>query len=452
MGEVDLLQVSAAGGALAPTQASGSLSVLPPAVLFDAARRAGADLKLVLRQPVSGSVAVVVFRAGTPTMVFLPGDGRSLGELLLAAGDIDMTTLDALVQGRVQASASLENLLHERPKVPAARVRQLLDFQARARLLEVLAWREGFFELQNYSGGGETAFNLELPSLDALLVRARAREVDLPGLLLALPAPPELTLVRRKRGGPKAADSLGLAVMDALGEPRLIPQVVARLLVDDDLVIGAVSRLAAARAVTLHPRAALARAADEGGSFDPRLASVVREVLARTRSGAPAAGQATLTAVVVSANAADGVRFVERLAGGAGGSTVDEAPAAPTGMAAKAVSVGDGVRLSLLAIRPEALSRGALEGILSRFDALLLLRRGEEPAELDRLHYLRSVARGGSLHEPLTVGIDLGARLRDWREFPDAVVGLLDWEERRAEWLVERLVEALLAATTVRFA
>jgi hypothetical protein len=111
------------------------------------------------------------------------------------------------------------------------------------------------------------------------------------------------------------------------------------------------------------------------------------------------------------------------------------------------LELGDGVHLCLLAIRPEALSRGALEGILSRFDALVLLRATGDPTELERLQQLRSVARGGADREPLTVGVDLGAPLRDWQEFPDSVLGLTGWEERSPAWLVERLVDALLAAT-----
>jgi len=51
------------------------------------------------------------------------------------------------------------------------------------RLLELLTWREGFFELQDYRGGGETAFHLDLPGLDALGYRAEARARSLPALL-----------------------------------------------------------------------------------------------------------------------------------------------------------------------------------------------------------------------------------------------------------------------------
>ena len=445
--EVDLLQVSAAQPVLASTRASGSLAVLSPAVLFQAAQQRSGDLRLTMRQPSSGGVAVVVFRGGLPTMVFLPGDGRSLGELMLAAGDIDVATLDGLVNDRSQSAASLEQLLQARSCVPAERVQRLLDFQARARLLDVLAWHEGFFELQDYVGGGETAFRLDLPGLDALAYRAQARAETLPRLLARLPASPANTVIRRRRGGVKPLDQLGMDILAAIEEPLLLPQIVARLLVDDDLVVDGVLRLAEGKVLAMQPRVALAPPLEAGARPDPRLAAVVREVLARTRGLAATPAAASLSVVVVAATAADGVRFVTRLGAGDGTRAAGVEPAASTGLASRMLELGDGVHLCLLAIRPEALSRGALEGILARFDALVLVRTTGDAAELDRLQQLRSVAHAGAGHEPLTVGVDLGATLRDWQNFPDAVLGLTGWEERSPAWLVERLVDALLAAT-----
>jgi len=442
--EVDLLQVGAAPRTLASTRATGSLAVLPPVVLFQAAQRTGGDLRLVVRAPAASGVAVVVFRGGQPTMVFLPGDGRSLGELMLATGDIDIATLDALVEGRARTAAGLEELLLERTKVPVERIRRLLDFQGRQRLLEVLSWREGFFELQDYRGGGETAFHLELPGTDSLAYRAEARSRALPGLLERLPATPANTLVRRRRGGEKPQDQLGREIVTHLDEPLLLGQLVARMLVDDDLLIDRVLRLAEAKTVALQPRAALAALPGRAPGPDPRLAAVLREAVARTRGQAAAAGTVTLSVVVIAA-AADGARFVVRLG------AADGAAGASTGVASRMVDLGDGARVCLLAIRPEALSRGALEGVLARLDALVLLRCSSDAAELERLQQLRAVVRAGSGERALlTVGIDLGSALRDWGEYPDAVLGLSDWDARPAGWLVERLVEALLAATAAR--
>ena len=423
--------------------------MLPPAVLFQSALGTNGDLRLVMRQPASGSVAVVVFRGGMPTMVFLPGDGRSLGDLMLGAGDIDVATLDALVQGRATASPSLERLLQEHTAVPAARVQRLLDFQARQRLLELLTWREGFFELQDYRGGGETAFHLDLPGLDALAYRAEARARALPALLDRLPAAPGNTLVRRRRGGTKPQDAIACDVHALLEEPLLVPQIVARLLLDDDLVIGALARLADAKSVVLQPRVALAPPLQTGTGFDPRLAGVVRDVLQRTRGSAPPHAAESLTAVIL-AGSPDAAGFVQRLAASEGGRAAQADPGASTGLTSRTLDLGDGVRLSLLAIQPQNLSRGALEGILSRFDALVLLRCSAEAAELERLQHLRAVVRAVCDREPLTVGVDLDSSLRVWTEFPDAVLGLPGWQERPAPWLVERLVDAVLAATAAR--
>lgn len=451
MSEVDLLNVSAAGRMLASTRASGSLAVLPPAVLLQAAQRTGGDLRLVMRQPESGAVAVAVLRAGQPTMVFLPGDGRSLGELMLAAGDIDVGVLDMLVEGRSTTAASLEELLLARTSVPVGRIRRLLDYQGRQRLLEVLAWREGFFELQDYRGGGETAFHLELPGLEALAYRADARAKSLPGLLARLPATPANTLVRKRRGGEKPQDQLACEIVAALDEPLLLTQLMARMLVDDDLLIERALRLGEAKTLVLQARVSLAPPPRVGPALDPRLAAVVRQVLARSRGEAATPAAVSLSAVVVAA-AAEGVRFVTRLASPAGEGELSSGPGGSTGLASRTLELGDGARLCLLAIRPEALSRGALEGILSRVDALVLLRSTDEPAELTRLQQFRTVVRAGAGHEPLTIGVDLGRSLREWGEFPDAVLGLTDWEERPGGWLTERLVDALLAATAARSA
>jgi hypothetical protein len=431
-------------------RATGSLSVLPPAVLFRAAQRASTDLRLVMRQPSSGGVTVVVFRHGDPTMVFAPGDGRSLGELLLAAGAVDVATLDDLVQGRVHAAASLERLILQKTNVPLERVRQFLDFQARARLLEVLAWQDGFFDLQEYSGGGETAFRLELPSLDALMLRAQSRAQRLPGLLSALPAAPTNAVVRRRRGGAAPVDQVERDVLAALSEPLLITQIVARLLVDDDLILEAIVRLVDAKSVVVRPRLELAPSPHPDGRNDPRLGVVLREIVGRTRGPVPAGAVATLTVVVMSASAGDAARFGERLDGDPGEAAQTESAGGRTGLARRVLTFGDDARLCVLAIRPEALSRGALEGVLSRIDALVLLRAGDDPAELDRLQHLRAVARAGAGREPLTLGIELGGSFRSWGDYPEAMLGLGAWEQRPSTWLAERLVEGLRAGLNAR--
>jgi len=424
--------------------------VLSPAVLLRAAQHTSGDLRLVMRQPATGGVAVVVFRHGEPTMVFMPGDGRSLGELLLAAGTVDIPTLDGLIRGRVQGAASLERLLQEKTTLPSGQVQSALDFQARARLLDVLAWEEGFFDLQEYPGGGETAFSLELPSLDALAFRCLSRAQSLPGLLERLPAAAANVVVRRRRGGSRPADQVARDVLDALAEPLLITQLVARLLVDDDLVIDAVLRLVDCKSVVVRPRVELAPAPGPEGRGDPRLGVILREVVARVRGAAPPSAVATLTVVVVAASASDAVRFVARLDGDVAEAADAEDGADRTSLARRILTFGKDASLCLLAIRPEALSRGALEGLLSRFDALILLRTGDDSAELDRLQHLRAVARAGAGREPLTLGVELGRAFRVWSTYPDAMLGLGDWAQRPAGWLTERVIEGLLAATSAR--
>ncbi len=439
-------RLSAPHVALAAIRASGSLAVLPPPILFQAVQATGADVRLVMRQPASGAVAVVVFHAGRPTMVFMPGDRRSLGELMLAAGDIEAAALDALVRGRAETQAGLEKLLVDRLAMPHGRVQRLLDFQARARLLDVLPWREGFFELQEYCGGGETAFELDVAGLDALAFRAQARSRALPALLAALPAAPENTLVRRRRGGALPEDAVARDVHAVLETPLLVPQLVARLLLDDDLVLGALARLAAAKAVVMQPRVALAPAPAAGP--DPRLAAVAGETIARLRGAAPAGGGESLTAVAISGGG-EALRFLSRL-GAAEGGGGEEPEAAATGLLRRVLDLGDGFRLVILAIRPQMLSRGALEGILARFDALVLVRGSASEEENGCLQHALALVRATGGREPLAVGVELGAVLRGWQELPDAILGLPEWEQRPGPWLVERLLDAMLAATAAR--
>ncbi len=403
-----------------------------------------------MRQPASGGVAVVVVRNGAPTMVFMPGDGRSLGELMLAAGTVDLMTLEGLVQGRVQGEASLEHLLQEKTSLPSEQVRGFLDFQARARLLDVLAWRDGFFDLQEYPGGGETAFSLEVPGLDALELRAQARAGRLPGLLARLPAAPANVVVRHRRGGSRPGDQVARDVLDALAQPLLITQLIARLLVDDDIVIDAVLRLLDGKAIVARPRVELAPPPRADGPADPRLGVILREVVGRTRNAVPPNAVATMTVVVMSAAPGDAVRFVSRLGGDDQEVSDADNGTGRTGLARRILEFGSDARLCLLAIRPEALSRGALEGVLARYDALILLRTGEQQEELERLQHLREVARAGAGHDPLTLGIELGAAFRVWGDYPEAMLGLGDWEAQSATWLAERVVEGLLAAVNSR--
>lgn len=435
----------------ATNRASGSLAVLPPHALFEAVHRSKGSLRLVMRDPTSGGLVVIVFRDGDPAMVFSPGDGRSVGELLLAAGIIDRTMLANLVEDRTQGPSPLERLVLDRTTLTQSEVQRFLDYQARMRLLDALVWREGFFELEGYTGGGEAEFRLDLPNLTPLVVRAEARAAALPRLLGRLPAPPAHTMVRRRRGGARPKESLPASIFDAVEEPLLLPQLVARLLVDDDLVIQSVLDLVGDKVLALQPRVELAAAGVPESGSDPRCAALVREVLEMTRGPAAAEHVEAMWVVVVAASPDDAARFVTRLGGEPGVVMVTDATGSSTGLASRTVRVGDDHRLCLLAVRPDVLSRGAMEGMLARCDAVAFVRVGGGPDELDRLQGLRRIAQGpGFGWQPLTVGVDLGAPLRDWGEFPDAVLGIPDWDSRSAGWLVEKLLETVRAAASGR--
>jgi hypothetical protein len=435
----------------AANRASGSLAVLPPVALFEAVHRSKGDVRLVMRHPTSGGLVVVVFRRGDPAMVFSPGDGRSVGELLLAAGVIDRSTLTTLVEERTQGPSPLERLVLEKTTLTRSEVQRFLDYQARMRLLDALLWREGFFELEGYTGGGEADFRLDLPNLTALAVRAEARYAALPRLFERLPASPAHTIVRRRRGGAAPSAALPASIFAALQEPLLVPQLVARLLIDDDLVIQAVLDLVAGKVLALAPRVELATADGPEVGSDPRCAALVRDVLERTRGAAAAERVEALWVVVVAASAEDAARFVTRLGGEPGVVMVTDAAGADTGLASRTLRLGEEHRLCLLAVRPEVLSRGAMEGMLARCDAVAFVRVGDDAGELDRLQRLRRLAQGpGFGWQPLSLGVDLGAPLRAWGDFPDAVLGIPDWESRTAAWLVEKLLESLQAAVSCR--
>jgi len=277
-------------GAPKEQRVTGSLALLPPLPLLEAAERNGQDCRLTMRDPSGGNLLIVLFREGRPTMVFSPGDGRSLGELLLDAGVIDRTVLTELLQSRAVARGPLERLLRQRTGLGDEELQRFFDFQARARLLEALAWRAGSFELERYTGDDESEFRLQLPSFAALAMRAQARAAALAQLRPELPAPPEHLVVRRQAAAVTPEGEIEAAVLAALTQPRLFPQLVARLLVDDDLVLQAVVRLSHAGGVALQARAAAVLGASEApggaGSFSGELLKGVVRRLQGNATGA----------------------------------------------------------------------------------------------------------------------------------------------------------------------
>ncbi len=429
-------------------RASGSLGVMAPLSLLQAARTARGNLRLVLRNTAQGSVVVVVFRDGEARMVFSPGDRRSVGELLLAAGLLDRATVDRLVRERMGASPSLQRFLVEKTSLRFVDVQRFLDFQARQRLLDALAWEEGYFQIEEYHEGEELDFTLALPSFESLAVRATARREQLPSLLAALPAAPAQTLVRRRRGAARPLDAWEREVFAALDQPLLVPQLVARLLVDDDLVLGALLRLASRRQVVVRPVVALA--ANAGATASYETATLLRDAVATLRPHqAGTAGD--LWVLLVSARLETAPRLLAAM-------TTDHDEAEgwdeddyPSGLAHGVMRLRDGGRLCLVAAQPDALSRGALEGMLGRCDAVALVREGKGGEETRRLTMLRdTVLAAARTWRPLFLGVDVGAGFRPWEEFPDAVIGVRDLADLSPSRLVECLVGGVLAAAKGR--
>lgn len=434
-----------------PRKVSGSLAVLPPAVLLQAARAAKRDLRLSLRELDTGQVVVLVFRRGEPTMVFSPGDGRSVGEMLVAAGLLDQAQLARLLEERRGTSTSLERLLTERANLTHGEIQRFFDYQARLRLLDCLAWQQGFFELAEYTGGGETTYRLQLPSLEALQNRAKSRAERLPRFLGRLPCSPAHVVVRRKRGAEPPAAGLAREIFDALNQPLLLPQLIARLLVDDDLVLEAVLDLVSAKVLVMYPRLELAPGpAFRATSGDLWASQMVSEILLRFRGGDGGGLVRSLWVVVVSVRAEEATRLVARM-GGEQEELVFHNAELPVALLARSVAVGPNARLHLLALQPDVLSPAALAGVLGRCDAVVLVRTSGNPEEEQKLAKLRQMAEGAGFGwRPLIVGWDQGASFRPWQEYPEAVLAVPSPGETDPQWLAKRLLEALLAAASAR--
>lgn len=424
---------------------------MPPAVLLQAARASKRDLRLSLREQDSGQVVVLVFRRGEPTMVFSPGDGRSVGEMLVAAGLLEQVQLARLLEERRATATSLERLLTERANLTHAEVQRFLDYQARLRLLDCLAWQQGFFELAEYTGGGETTYRLQLPSVEALQNRARSRAERLPRLLGRLPCAPAHVFVRRKRGAEPPTMGLAREIFEALTQPLLLPQLMARLLVDDDLVLEAVLDLVAAKTLVMYPRLELASVAVARPSAGDLWASqMVSEILSRFRGGDGGSLVRSLWVVVVSVRADEATRLVARM-GGEPEELVFQNSELPVVLLSRSVPVGPNARLHLLALQPDLLSPAALAGVLGRCDAVVLVRSSASPEEERQLAKLRQVAEGAGFGwRPLVVGWDHGVSFRPWEEYPEAVVAVPSLEGSDPQWLARRLLEALLAAASAR--
>ncbi len=395
-------------GAPEERRVSGSLSLLPPLLLLEAAERNGQDCRLTMRDPSGGNLLIVLFREGRPTMVFSPGDGRSLGELLLDAGLIDHRLLTELLQSRAIERGPLERLLRQRTGLGNEELQRFFNFQARARLLEALTWGAGSFELERYTCDDESEFRLELPSFASLAMRARARAATLAALLPALPAPLEHLVVRRRQAATAPEDDIQAAVLAALAQPRLLPQLVARLLLDDDLVLQAVLGLERSRAVVLQPRAVAVAADSELPAGPGGLAGELLKGVVRRLRGSHGVADPALWVLLIGEEGGQAREVVTRLGGTVVREPTNELLRSTTVVRAR-VRVASDAMLCAVAVEPESLSRGAADPLLSRFDVLcIVLGKGATP-RLDKL--LNQLPPVGG---PLVVGLDLGSDIRAW--------------------------------------
>lgn len=421
---------------------SGSLSLLPPLLLLEAAERNGQDCRLTLRDPSGGNVLVLLFRGGRPIMVFSPGDGRSLGELLLAAGRIDHRTLSGLVTSRAVQRGSLERLLRQRTRLEEKELQRFFDFQARARLLEALSWRAGSFEMEHYCGDEEADFRLHLPSFQTLAMRAQARQKALAQLLPTLPAPPEHLLVRQRTATVRPEDDVQSAVFHAVGEGCLFPQLVARVLCDDDLVLRAVMELVGARALAVLPKAVAVPSPfppeEEPGLFRGELLhAIVRRLRGDEGRFDPA-----LWVLVVGEDRGLAEELVNQLGGGpVGQATREKLPT--TTVARVRVRVAGDATLCAVAVEPDSLSRAAIDPLLSRFDVLCVVAGGTETPRLDAL-----LGEVPSMRGPLVVGVGRDGRARRWPTPVRAVLTLPDTGELRSRDLLGVLLEVLHGAAS----
>jgi hypothetical protein len=432
-------------------RASGSLSVLPPRVLFEAAEATGADLRLTMREPATGGLLIMTFRGGRPTMVLTPGDGRSLGELLLAAGRIDRSTLTDLLERRLLEGGSLESLLAERTRLGREELQRFFDFQARQRVLDALVWTGGTFEVEEYRGDAEAAFQVGLPSFESLALRADTRARALPELLKSLPAPPNHVLVRRRRGVAEPEGAVERRLLSVLDQPLLVPQLIGRLLEDDDLVLRGLISLAERRAVALAPRAALVAVAGEGREERPFSAELLREVVHLLSGNGEAGGHAAVWLLVVGDLGDAAASFVRRLGATAGAADAEGGVSPVSHLLGSIIRLAPDVSLCVLAVRPAGVSPAAIDALLSRCDAVCVVRAAElEASERWPSNVSEVIERASRRGRVPLLGVDLAAAGRPWKVSLPVILGVPGWQERGPDWLLDRIVTGLHAAVTSR--
>jgi hypothetical protein len=426
--------------------AEGSLLVLPPAVVLNAAIESHRNLRLVMRNPATGGVLVVVLRSGHPTMVFSPGDGRSLAELLVAAGRLDGGALHTLIEQRPREALSLQGLVIEHTDIEREEVQQFLDYQARQRLLDALAWRDGTFHIEECAGGEETTFSLGVPSVASLLARAEARAVRLPVLLALLPSTIDNVTVRRRRLPRGTLDRIRALVLAETAERLPLRDLLPRLLVDDDIALEAVLALADRGDVALEPRARLVGAGSDAG-HDLHAEGIVREISTLVRGVHAGEPSPSLWFVLIAPSYETAAAIVRALGETSGGSLFGSPE---SGTVCRAlVRPSPGVAVSWLAVHPRALNGGALFGVMGRCDGVVLVRAAagaptsEQFDELLR-RLLAALPRPGT--RPPVLGLDLGARWREWDDRVDAALGLPDGAGTRGAGVAVALLEGMLAA------
>lgn len=425
---------------------SGSLGLLSPGIVLGAAIESRRDVRLVLRKPDSGGVVAVVLRAGRPVMVFSPGDGRSLAELLVASGRIDRAAVRRLADERPRAALSLQTLVREHTALQPEEVQALLDYQARQRLLDALVWRQGFFHLEDHAGAEATGFSLALPSLTTLVARAEERARRLPSLLGLLPSSQDNTTVRRKRMPRTLANRLEQRVLTATAERLPLPDLLVRLLVDDDIGLEAVLSLSERGELALEPRARLVADA-EHESCDLSIAELVREILAIVRGRRTAESDSALWLVVSGPRYELAAEVVSAL--GAERSAEASGAAGAAGVCRALLRPAPGVTISWLAAQPEALNSGALFGVMGRCDGVIVVRDRSDGDAIESVDVVlrRLLAALPRLDaRPPVLGLDVGRGWHAWSEAVDASLLVPELSPAPGGGLSASLLEGMLAA------
>ena len=181
-------------------------------------------------------------------------------------------------------------------------------YRARQAVLEALGWSVGSFRLEAMARAlPEGTEAQDLGTADNLLLAARERARQWPGMLRRLPGPWDEIVVHPAGIRELPQDPVGQAILQVLDQPRPLPELGPRCGVDEHMVLAAVLALAADGMVRL------ASAGTLPGLDDPEVARLAR-LLAMTLSPSESSRD-IFKITVLSWDSATCFRTVEALLG-----------------------------------------------------------------------------------------------------------------------------------------